>query len=272
MTIPSQRATIADVAMLSGVSRATVSKALNGKDRVDPETRQRVKHAADQLGYSPHVRAQRLRGGRSNSVALLTALPASIVGEASQLGFLLDLALPVAQSCLEHGYSLLLVPPISSSSSLDMLDVDGAIVIDPVASDPYCAALRRRGIPVVSIGRSSSTDVDGYVDRVDAGASAMCAHLIDTGSRHIAILLSEEGFSVTAAINDYLKSQAQESRTIRFTVIRAAVAGGEAAGHAATFAALTSDPTIDAVYAPLATAALITVNLIVLDSCACDFR
>lgn len=251
MSDPTQRPTIADVAALSGVSRATVSKALNGKDRVDPETRTRVKAAADQLGYSPNVRAQRLRGGRSNTVALLTALPASIVGEASQLGFLLDLALPVAQSCLEHGYSLLLVPPISSSSALDMLDVDGAIVIDPVTSDPYCAALRRRGIPVVTVGRSPDTEVDGFVDRRDAGVGAVLSHLIGTGSTHIAILLSEEGFSITTAISAHLEQRNNDPENVRFSVLYAPVAGGEAAGHATTIAALAADPTIDAVYAPL---------------------
>lgn len=251
MSDPTQRPTIADVAALSGVSRATVSKALNGKDRVDPETRARVKAAADQLGYSPNVRAQRLRGGRSKTIALLTALPASIVGEASQLGFLLDLALPVAQSCLEHGYSLLLVPPISSSSSLDMLDVDGAIVIDPVTGDPYCAALRRRGIPVVTVGRSPDTEVDGYVDRGDAGVGAVLAHLIDAGSSHVAILLSEEAFSISTAIAAHLDQRDDDPENVRFSVVHAPVGGGEAAGHAATIAALSADPSIDAVYAPL---------------------
>jgi DNA-binding LacI/PurR family transcriptional regulator len=184
-------------------------------------------------------------------VALVTALPATIVGEASQLGFLLDLALPVAQACLEHGYSLLLVPPITSSSSLDMLDIDGAIVIDPVASDPYCAALRRRGIPVVTVGQSTDTEVDGYVDRSDAGAAVMCTHLVEAGSQHIAILLTEEGFSITTAVSDYLAIRSNDSRTTKFTTIRAAVAGGESAGYSATRAALIADPSIDAIYAPL---------------------
>jgi len=250
MSTTTPRPTIADVALLSGVSRATVSKALNGKDRVDPETRARVKNAADQLGYSPNVRAQRLRVGRSNAVALITALPASIVGEASQLGFLLDLALPVAQSCLEHGYSLLLVPPITSSSSLDMLDIDGAIVIDPVVADPYCASLRRRGIPVVTVGRSADTEVDGFVDRGDAGVDTMCSHLVEAGCSNIAILLSEESFSITAGIDAYVARQ-PTGASARITIVRAAVAGGEAAGYSAALQALHADPTIDAVYAPL---------------------
>jgi DNA-binding LacI/PurR family transcriptional regulator len=250
MSTTAPRPTIADVALLSGVSRATVSKALNGKDRVDPETRARVKNAALQLGYSPNVRAQRLRVGKSNTIALVTALPASIVGEASQLGFLLDLALPVAQSCLEHGYSLLLVPPVTSSSALDMLDIDGAIVIDPVVADPYCAALRRRGVPVITVGRSADTAVEGFVDRGDAGVDTMCSHLYDAGCTNIVILLSEESFSITAGIDDYL-ARHSPSRAARVSVVRASVAGGESAGYEAALRALHADPTIDAVYAPL---------------------
>ena len=249
MEPPSPRATIADVALLAGVSRATVSKALNDKYRVDPETRDRVRRAAEDLGYRASVRAQRLRGGRSHTIALITALPAPIVGEASQLGFLLDLALPTAQACLEHGYSLLLVPPIESSDALDMLDVDGAIVIDPVSADPYCAALRSRGVSVVSIGRAESADVDACVDRGAAGAEVMLPHLAARGARHALVLMSEEDFSITATIEQHLASRPADG--LRISTVRAPAGGGEESGRIATLAALDREPGIDAVYAPL---------------------
>ena len=62
--------TIADVARLAGVSRTTVSHALNGLGKVDPRTRERVRQAAAELGYRPNLRAQRLRRGQAKAIAL----------------------------------------------------------------------------------------------------------------------------------------------------------------------------------------------------------
>ena len=57
-----------DVARLAGVSTATVSRALNSPDRVDPQTRQRVLEAAAKLRYVPHGAARSLRSHRSSMV------------------------------------------------------------------------------------------------------------------------------------------------------------------------------------------------------------
>jgi DNA-binding LacI/PurR family transcriptional regulator len=66
--------TSADVARLAGVSRATVSYVLNDTvgGRVSEQTRQRVRAAADQLGYVPHAAARSLRAGHSGLVLLAT--------------------------------------------------------------------------------------------------------------------------------------------------------------------------------------------------------
>src|SRR5579859_5014537 len=67
---PSQAVTIADVAKAAGVSVPTVSRILNNKEYVAEETRERVNETIRQLGYVPHIQAQRLRGGASRTLAL----------------------------------------------------------------------------------------------------------------------------------------------------------------------------------------------------------
>ena len=57
-----------DVAQLAGVSTATVSRALNSPDRVDPQTRRRVLEAAAKLRYVPHGAARSLRSHRSRMI------------------------------------------------------------------------------------------------------------------------------------------------------------------------------------------------------------
>jgi DNA-binding LacI/PurR family transcriptional regulator len=63
--------TIKDVARLSGVSTATVTRALRGHPRVLPETRRRVAEAARILEYRPHSLAQALATGASQTIGLL---------------------------------------------------------------------------------------------------------------------------------------------------------------------------------------------------------
>lgn len=65
-------ATIRDVARVAGVSISTVSKALNGRGVLRPETRERVQGAAERLGFRPNDLAQSLLRGRTYTVGLLT--------------------------------------------------------------------------------------------------------------------------------------------------------------------------------------------------------
>lgn len=65
------RSSARDVARLAGVSTATVSRALNLPDRVDPETRERVRHAIEKLRYVPHGAARALRSQRSRMIGAI---------------------------------------------------------------------------------------------------------------------------------------------------------------------------------------------------------
>jgi LacI family transcriptional regulator len=66
-------ATLSDVAQLAGVSIATASKAINGRDEVAPATRRRVLEAAEQLSFTPNQLARSLLAGRTGTVGLLTS-------------------------------------------------------------------------------------------------------------------------------------------------------------------------------------------------------
>ncbi|MBO9554355.1 LacI family DNA-binding transcriptional regulator [Cellulomonas sp.] len=72
-TDPARAVTLTDVARLAGVSVATASKALNGRDQVKDSTRQRVVEAAERLSFSPNALARGLLAGRTGTVGLLTS-------------------------------------------------------------------------------------------------------------------------------------------------------------------------------------------------------
>ena len=72
--VPANRApTLTDVAKLAGVSVATASKAINGRDEVKAATRERVLKAAELLSFEPNALARGLLRGRTGTVGLLTS-------------------------------------------------------------------------------------------------------------------------------------------------------------------------------------------------------
>jgi LacI family transcriptional regulator len=70
--LPGNPATIYDVAAAAGVSISTASKALNDTGRMSPETRERVKKAASDIGFRPNALARGLLSRRSFTVGVLT--------------------------------------------------------------------------------------------------------------------------------------------------------------------------------------------------------
>ncbi len=245
-----RRPTIADVAAAAGVSGAAVSMALSGKGRVSEKTRQHIRNVADGLGYRPSVRAQRLRGGSSQHVALMTALPDVVVGRDSHLNFLLSLAFPLTSVLLEHGYSTLLLPPLTDYRRLDVIDADGVVVVDPRRADPLCADFRARGMQVVTVGNAPELDVNGVVERGFAGADVAIQHLIDQGARHIAVLLTVEEHSVISNVRSFV-NEFRATSLVRFTVADAPSAEGVDGGHRLASELIDADETIDAFYAPI---------------------
>ncbi len=66
-------ATLKDVAVRCGVDISTVSRALRGDERVKPETRDRVRDAAEALHYTPNLAARHLVSGKSRTIALIVS-------------------------------------------------------------------------------------------------------------------------------------------------------------------------------------------------------
>ncbi|WP_458112383.1 LacI family transcriptional regulator [Arthrobacter sp. R1-13] len=92
----SQRATILDVAAAAGVSRQTVTRAMNDMPGIKTETRQRIQELAKELGYTPSRFAKGLVQGARTSVGLaipdltnpyFPAFASSVVEQATQRGW-----------------------------------------------------------------------------------------------------------------------------------------------------------------------------------------
>ena len=250
------RSGIAEVAAAAGVSRTTVSMVLNDKGRISEETRERVKRAAQDLNYRPNLRAQRLRSGRSRTVAIYNPVQTSLPRD-TQLDFALELSLPVAQACLARGYSLLLIPPLTSSEQVAQFDIDGVIVMDPAENDPYCSAFKAHGAAVVTIGRAPGAVADAVVERRYGGADVMLEHLVECGSRRIVVITTDEAYALRTEMLRFLDEQRLPAGT-SVRVERVPAAEGERGGYRVARALLDGPPADrpDAFYAPLSTFAV----------------
>jgi LacI family transcriptional regulator len=190
-------ATSEEVAKLAGVSRATVSRALNGSARVSDEARERVHAAIAALGYEPDVVAQSLvrQHARVIAVSLFPQddeLPLTHLGQTA-LYFYQGVLENIEREAISSGYDLLLPSRTHGKSpedyvrSLQTRRVAGCIMLH--ASDARILALIRSSIPTVFIDRMAQGSHATYVksDNID-GARQATGHLLSLGHRRIAFL------------------------------------------------------------------------------------
>lgn len=181
---------ISDVARLAGVSSATVSRALNGVDSVDPALVTRVRDAADSLGYRPNAAARNLRSKSSRVWALI------IPDIENQ--FFTTVARGVEDVAHAHGYSLLLCnTDEKEDKEIEYLNVAGqeqvaGVILSPHSEVASVGQLVALGIPFVVIDRTLGRSVDTVrVDSVSGGRGAT-AHLLDEGWRRPACITGPE--------------------------------------------------------------------------------
>jgi DNA-binding LacI/PurR family transcriptional regulator len=186
-------ATVVDVAQRAGVSSATVSRVLSGRDPVAPETRERVMAAVRELAYQPNSLAQGLRLGRGRTVAL-------VVGDIEQNVYS-ALTKHVQAALEEIGLDLLLFNLGHSEDRLqNLLERATAMRLRGIAIatadlipmrrlKPLIDGLAEADIAVVAIGpRLHRHGVASIVyDEVGAGAEGL-RHLLDRGHAPVAFL------------------------------------------------------------------------------------
>src|SRR3954452_11397819 len=191
----SQRAvTLTEVARLAGVSVATASKALNGRDQVAPATRGRVQDAAERLSFTPNPLARGLLAGRTGTVGLLTSdlegrfvIPILMGAEdafgAGQVNvFLCD----ARGDTIREQYHL---------RALLSRRVDGLIVVGR-QTDPRPSLGHDIPVPVVYAYAPSddASDLSITPDNVSAGRIAV-EHLVACGRTRIAHITGEHAYA-----------------------------------------------------------------------------
>ena len=190
-----EKLTIDEVARLCGVSKTTVSRFLNGKyGNMSVQTRERIAHEIDALGFRPNRSAQRLKSSRSMLVGCVIA---DISSPFSAL-----LLKGITNVCEEHGYQVLFADSMENAArerraieGFLQNRVDGLIINTSGGNDEYLLSLRRRGIPTVLADRelSDGAQMDTVAVPNRQAAADCTAYLFSQGYDNVAFFSEEIG-------------------------------------------------------------------------------
>jgi LacI family transcriptional regulator len=205
------RATIRDIADLAGVSIATVSRVLNDRPDVAPETRESVLQVVREHGFSTNRGARGLSSGRTGMVGLTLPLVADayfgpMLSGAAEALYERDMRIVLAPTLHEHDREVSLLERLMRGTT------DGAILMLPEESVAELQMLQRQGFPFVVVDpREPPPEGIACVAAMHAaGAKEATEHLLSLGHRRIGAIAGAPGWYAT------------EERLIGF---RAALAG-----------------------------------------------
>ena len=210
--MPARKPTIDDVAALSGVGRATVSRVLNGGPNVRDEVRARVFEAVEKLQYKVNMQARFLAGGRTQVLGLIYASdldsePNSFYHSGLELGAL--------RACTDMGFQLVMHTVNQHSLTratriiefVDQSRCDGLILTPPFSDDTdLLLQLRGRNMAVVCISPGASGV--GIDDEV--AAYELTRHLLGLGHRRFGFLKGLQGhLSAEQRYSGFLRALSQ---------------------------------------------------------------
>jgi DNA-binding LacI/PurR family transcriptional regulator len=187
--------TLDDLAALSGVSRATVSRVINGRP-VSPATRLRVVEALEATGYRPNVAARSLASGRSGVIGTVLHIDPHLLFQDSYFAQLLQ---GVSDFLAERSVGMMLW--LGSRTNAETLDhvlgmsfLDGVIVSASRLQDPIVDGLLASDLPTVLIGHRRDDLTASYVDiDNESAADTITTHLISLGRMRVGHITGSRG-------------------------------------------------------------------------------
>ena len=188
------KVSIKNIAQRVGVSIATVSLVLNGKEkggkggRVGDEMAEKIRQVAVEMNYEPNNLARGLRMGHSQTIGL-------VVADISN-SFFANLAFHIQEQAEKFGYSVIITNTNESDlkmkkmmSVLKSRQVDGFIVVPTENGEPYIIDVIKRNIPIVLVDRiySNLNVCSVMVDNYSASKEAVKS-LIRQGCKNIGFI------------------------------------------------------------------------------------
>jgi DNA-binding LacI/PurR family transcriptional regulator len=196
------RPTIVDVARRAGVSKSLVSLVMRDSPNVSDEKRDRVRRAANDLGYRPNAMARSLVRQRTSVIG--------VVLSDLQNPFFTEVAGGIEEAAIAAGYRALfnsgdrdLAREEQALDTLLQLRTDGVVLTGPAIEEIVVRRAARETPVVVATRESRSRLFDSVVTDDVTGARLAVEHLIGLGHRHIAHMTGGVGAGARNRMNGY---------------------------------------------------------------------
>lgn len=207
------RVTIKDIAARAGVSKTTVSFALNNPKRISKETYDRIMAIVQDLGYFPNPVARTLTTKRLGALGLLLPQP---IFEVMNNPYLCDIISGIGEECDRREISLTMLPPVRGKiiEAARRAFVDAVVTIGVGPEHEVVEFMRKHRVPFVTIdgGESEVTVNVGIQD--EAAAYDLMKQMLSLGYRRLAILMLKPDAKSKAELS---KSVVLEKRLAGFS-------------------------------------------------------
>jgi DNA-binding LacI/PurR family transcriptional regulator len=179
---------IREVARLAKVSTATVSRTINGSDKVTPETKERVQRAIEELKFYPNTWARALWSGRSSLYGL-------IISDITN-PFFPELVKSFEDIAVQYGQDVLVANTNYDPARIELCvtrmlqrKVDGVAIMTSEMDARLITEFQSREIPLVFLdtGKAEALTSNIVVDYA-AGVDAAVEHIVNLGHTKIAFI------------------------------------------------------------------------------------
>lgn len=190
-----EKITSAQVAKAAGVSQSAVSRVFTPGASASPKTAEKVRRAAEALGYRPNVMARALITGKSRIIGLVVAYLNN--------QFYPEVVEKLSKELQARGYHVLLFMAEQAADNIDdvlrkILDyqADGIVLASLAMSSELASRCRAEGVPVVLFNRTQDNDLLSSVTSDNlAGGRKVAEHLLEAGYSRIAYIAGWSGAS-----------------------------------------------------------------------------
>lgn len=194
--------TLEDIAQLSGFSKSTVSRVINGDPNVSALTRERIMEVVNKYNFQPNMAARGLAAGKTRVLGLVVPQGIGVIFNDPFFSLLIQ---GVSSACNASDYSVMLwlAEPEYERQMISKIlyngIVDGIIVSSMLSNDPIITALSQGRLPFLIIGRHPTNPSVNTID-VDNpnGARMAVRHLALTGHKRIATITGPLSMAVGA--------------------------------------------------------------------------
>lgn len=181
-----------DVARMTGFSRSTVSRVINGDPNVKDSTRKTILDLIHQINFQPNLAARGLAVGRTNVLGLVIPMGVGVLFSDPFFSLFIQ---GVSSACYVQDYSVMLwlaEPEYERRTIRQILYnglVDGVIVASALNNDPIVDALAENSLPFILVGRQTNRRGINVIDVENRqGAYLAVSHLFECGYRRIATI------------------------------------------------------------------------------------